>query len=247
MTFLQITAILVGQIGTWVKARLNALKTKVEQVSGQVSTLTTTVNDFVQTTTTALADRYTKAETDTKISTAVSDSATALTTAYQTADAIVLAQALAAARANVRKSYRKTITNGVPFGIGDAMPSASGLENGSYQIFFDGPSTDTATAQLYNESGVIYSQAVSNGDVYILNILDGVITDGIFVNNESNARFNLIQSQQDAQDAKILALESVPALDLSTYATISQAEGFAIAAMEALKNELLGLDYTDPN
>ena len=242
MTFAQI----ITAIANWMVARLTALKTKIASVETNLTTLSDTVTTLISTVTNGLADRYTKSETDSAIDDAISTATNEITTAYTDADLLVLNQALAAAKQNVRKAFRHTIVQGATVGIGDITPA--NLETGAYQIFFDGTSTVTGTAMLYNAAGVLGSQAISNGDVYIFNVEDGSVTDGIFVNDENNVKFNAIATEQATQDGRLDALEAgFGGIDLTPYAIKTEVTDEITAAFEALRAELYGSSYTDPN
>lgn len=241
MNFSQI----ITSIAAWMVARLNALKAKIALVETNLTTLSGTVTTLISTVTNGLADRYTKAETNQAIEGAITGVTDNLTDAYTAADTIVLNQAIAAARANVRKAFRHSITQSATVGLGDIV--GSGLETGAYQVFFDGSSTVTGTAMLYNGAGAVYSQAVSNGDVYIFNVVDGVVTNGIFVNDEDNVKFNAIATEQATQDGRLDALEqSVADLD-GDFATDADVDEKIRLAFDSLRAELYGSSYTDPN
>ena len=265
MTLIQI----IQAIASFLIARLTALKTKIVAVETSLSTLYQTVGQLANTVATGLSERFTKTESDAQYlaiggtavnSTKVGGKTLAtLESERDAADQLILNQSRAAARQNVRKAFRKGIVNGDTFlDFSDIVPGLVSLEDGCYQVFFDANPTASAEAYLTNASGATYTQqGISAGDVYIFNVTGGAVTDGVFVNNDNNVRFNAVQAQQDVQDGRLNSIEAkdtaqdsrldsietvIAGLDTS-YVT----EAEQTAAFQALYDALTGAGYTDPN
>jgi hypothetical protein len=246
MTLAQILTAIVS----FLQARLTSLRGHVVTLKSQVGSLSQTVTD-------GLAARFTKTESDARYLgktdvAANSDKVGGKTLAQieaQRDSAILLAknEVYLLAKHNVRKAFRYTIQNGVAFAVG-AVVDIANLDDGTYQVFFDGTSTASADGTFYDGTGNQYTQATSNGDVYIFNVSEGNVTDGIFVNNENNIKFNAIQAEQEIQDGRLTDLEaSINGLD-GTWATDASVKEEIRLAFDAFRIELLGMDYTDiPN